>query len=179
MQIEPVLENTKIRLRAIEPEDLERLYQWENNPAFWYGGDTRTPYSRFILKKFIQGAGTDIYESRQTRFMIESKENGETVGIIDLFDFDVFNSRIGTGIMIDTPFQQKGYASQALKLIIQYVFDHLQINQLYAHVSETNTISRKLFEGQGFQHNGTLKNWLRQSDRYIDILVYQLFKPSL
>ena len=42
-----------IRLRALEPEDLECLYQWENDMDLWEVSDTLTPFSLFTLKKYI------------------------------------------------------------------------------------------------------------------------------
>ena len=69
-----------IRLRACEPEDLELLYRWENDPAYWCGDELRTPYSRYVLKQFILRAGQSVYESRQMRFMAVREADGLTVG---------------------------------------------------------------------------------------------------
>ena len=43
-----------IRLRALEPEDLECLYKWENDMDLWEVSDTLTPFSLFTLKKYIE-----------------------------------------------------------------------------------------------------------------------------
>ena len=83
-----MLENENIRLRAVEPEDLDRLYAWENNPLLWDAGNTRNPYSRFILKQYILNSDKDIYETKQLRLMMDNVLTGETVGTVDLFDFD-------------------------------------------------------------------------------------------
>ena len=66
-----LLSNDRVRLRALEPEDLELLYRWENDPELWEVGNTLAPYSRYILKEYIAGSDRSIYESRQLRFMIE------------------------------------------------------------------------------------------------------------
>ena len=67
-----LLENGNIRLRAVEPEDLDRLYSWENNTRLWDVGNTRNPYSRYILKQYIINSDKDIYENKQLRLMIVS-----------------------------------------------------------------------------------------------------------
>ena len=85
-----LLSNDRVRLRALEPEDLELLYRWENDPELWEVGNTLAPYSRYILKEYIAGSDRSIYESRQLRFMIEDCDTGTSVGIVDL-------SRIRTG----------------------------------------------------------------------------------
>ena len=79
-----LLSNDRVRLRALEPEDLELLYRWENDPELWEVGNTLAPYSRYILKEYIAGSDRSIYESRQLRFMIEECDTGTSVGIVDL-----------------------------------------------------------------------------------------------
>ncbi|NDV47859.1 N-acetyltransferase [Paludibacter sp. 221] len=173
------LENDKIRLRAVEPEDLELLYKWENNPAYWHAGEVRVPYSKYTLKQYILNASQDIYESKQLRFMIEPKQQHDklAIGTIDLFDLDVFNSRIGVGLLIDEPYRGNGFAGASLELVEEYVFGFLKLNQLYAHVAEDNNKSRNLFESRNFQSSGMLKNWIRSGEGYVNVILYQLFQP--
>lgn len=170
-----LLEDEKIRLRAVEPEDLDLLYHWENNPNYWHAGEIRTLHSKFTLKQYILSAGRDIYENKQIRFMIESKELNQTVGTIDLFDFDAFNNRVGIGLLIDGDFQHKGFASAAIGLIKEYVFSYLKIHQLYAHVAETNKASAKLFEKNGFEKTCILKDWISTESGFTNVVLYQSF----
>jgi len=170
------LENQYIQLRAVEPTDLEQLYKWENNPSLWIVGNTRQPYSKFALKQYILQSSKDIYESRQLRLMIMDKNSGETVGTVDLFDFDIHNSRIALGLFIESAHQGKGYASTSLHLIEDYIFNFLKINQLYCHISELNTVSRSMFEKKGYETNGILKNWIKTPEGFENIIVFQRFK---
>lgn len=174
-----LLENQHIRLRAIEPEDLNLLYQWENNPNYWYAGEIRAPHSKFTLKQYILSSGKDIYENKQIRFMIESKELKKIVGTIDLFDLDIFNSRIGVGLLVDEPFQQNGFASMSLDLIQEYVISYLKIHQVYAHVAKTNEASIALFESCGFEKTATLKEWIQNKNGFTDIFLYQYFSKKM
>jgi diamine N-acetyltransferase len=171
-----LLENETIKLRAVEPEDLERLYAWENNPLLWEVGNTRNPYSRFVLRQYIVDSDKDIYENKQLRLMMVSVKTGEIVGTVDLFDFDIHNSRIALGLFVDTAFQGKGFAKEALHLVEDYVFNFLQLNQLYCHISENNIASRRLFEKENYETNGMLKNWIKTVDGYDNIIVFQRFR---
>ena len=173
-----MLENEKIRLRAVEPEDLDRLYEWENNPRLWAIGNTRNPYSRFILKQYIADSDKDIYETKQLRLMMVSVETGEAVGTVDLFDFDLHHSRIALGLFVDPAFQGKGFAKASLLLVEEYVFNFLKINQLYCHISEKNTASRLMFEKEGYESNGILKNWIKTPDEFENIIVFQRFNKN-
>lgn len=171
-----LLENDKIRLRAVEPQDLEQLYVWENNPTLWHVGNTRQPYSKFALKQYILQVDEDLYESKQLRLMITDISEGKTVGTVDLFDFDIHNSRIALGLFVDATEQGKGYASAALHLIEDYVFNFLQINQLYCHIAETNMASRQMFEKEGYETNGMMKNWIKTPEGFDNIILFQRFR---
>lgn len=171
-----MIENDKIILRAPEPEDLELLYAWENNPSLWTVGNTRQPYSKYNLKQYILQSHLDIYENRQLRFMIIDKPTGNTVGTVDLFDFDIHNSRIALGLFIDEKYQGKGYATEALHLTENYVFNFLKINQLYCHIAETNIASRRMFEKEGYESGAVLRSWIKSIDGFENIIVFQRFK---
>lgn len=169
------LSNSHIRLRALEPQDLDMLYKWENTSAYWLHGNTLSPYSRFALQKYItETQQSDIYESKQLRLMVELIEDGITIGIIDLYDFDIRNSHAGVGILIDEAYQNRGYATQALDLIKNYAFNFLGLYQLYAFIAITNTYSLQLFENAGYKHAGILKNWILVDDIYEDVQIFQL-----
>lgn len=88
-----------IRLRALEPEDLECLYQWENDMDLWEVSDTLTPFSLFTLKKYIETCHLDIYTTKQLRLMIERVDTNARIGLVDLYDFDPYHQRAGIGII--------------------------------------------------------------------------------
>lgn len=173
-----LLANELLKLRALEPEDLELLYRWENDPELWEVGNTRSPYSRFMLKQYISQSDTNIYENKQLRLMMVSIATGQTVGTVDLFDFDIHNSRIALGLFVDAAYQGKGYAKAALKLVEEYVFEFLKVNQLYVHIASTNVASISMFEKENFEKTGILKNWIRSDNGFTDIVVFQQQKDS-
>ncbi|MBO4806238.1 MAG: GNAT family N-acetyltransferase [Paludibacteraceae bacterium] len=167
------LENGEIRLRALEPEDLELLYEWENNDLFWADGNSIAPYSRFVLRQYIEQQSLDIYALKQLRLMIELKDEQRAIGTIDLFDFDPHHSRAGVGILVDTKYQSKGYASQALALLCIYAFRLLNLHQLYCHVNEGNVASIRLFQKAGFVECGCLKSWNRKGNEWQNCFMFQ------
>ena len=84
-----------IALRALEPEDLQFLFQTENNVRFWEMSHTQVPFSKHILKRYLENAHQDIYESKQLRLMIVERECEQPVGMIDIFDFNPRASKSG------------------------------------------------------------------------------------
>ena len=123
------LKNDTLHLRALEPEDLEALYKWENDTDVWRYGSAMSPYSKYVLRQYIVDAQTDIFESKQLRFMISLNQENSRIGTIDLYDFDPLNSRCGVGIYIDPEYRKEGFAKQALILLQKYVFNFFNIDR--------------------------------------------------
>ena len=169
------LESENMRLRAPEPEDLELLYCMENDTALWSVGTTLLPYSRHTLRCYIEQTTGDLYSERQARFIVELG-GGETTGMIDLAEFNPFDSRAEVCIGILGKYRGKGIASEALALLMEYSFGYLGIHQLYAYIPSGHDASKKLFENAGFTHTCTLKEWKRDGENFIDIELYQSFK---
>ena len=163
-----------IKLRALEKEDLNFLYKIENNESFWQVSHTQTPFSKYMLKLYLENAHLDIYQAKQLRLIIEENNTNQQVGMIDLFDFNPKHKRASIGILIHPDFQEKGYASEALSLLINYTFTHLDLHQLYANITEDNNKSISLFEKNNFVKTGIKKDWIFTNNNYKSEILYQL-----
>ncbi|MFD1294477.1 GNAT family N-acetyltransferase [Lutibacter holmesii] len=162
-----------ISLRALEPEDLDFLFTTENNESFWKVSSTQIPYSKHILKNYIENAHQDIYEAKQYRFVICNIKNSP-VGMIDLFEFEPQHNRVGVGLLILPKFQGNGFASEALGLVIDYTFKHLNAHQLFANIAADNYKSIALFEKFNFKFSGIKKDWIFTELGYKNEILYQL-----
>ena len=163
----------RVRLRPLEPEDLEELYKWENDTSVWEVSNTHTPFSRYTLRRYIEESHLDINEVRQLRLIIENTE-GKVIGAIDLFDYEPFHQRAGVGILIyEIEARNKGFATDALELMSRYCKKFLGLNQLYANIDSGNLSSIVLFEKSGFQKIGVKKSWNRTPDGWNDEILYQ------
>lgn len=172
-----VLLGKNISLRALEPEDLDFLFSVENDESFWEISSTQTPYSKYILQKYIENSHQDIYEAKQYRFVICNTDNSP-VGMIDLFDFNPQHNRVGIGILILPKYQRKGYSIEALELIIDYTFTYLNVHQIFANISSDNLKSISLFERFNFKRVGIKKDWMYSNSIYKDEILYQLIKNT-
>jgi len=168
-----MIEGKNIYLRALEPEDIDFLYAIENNQELWQYSATQTPYARFVLKEYLDNAFRDIYEVKQLRLVIESPEK-EVAGLIDLYDFDPKNKRVGVGIVVTEKYQNKGFAFEAIQLLSNYCFTHLDIHQIYADIDEKNHKSILLFEKAGFVKSGMKNDWNYHNGKFSNVLFYQL-----
>jgi diamine N-acetyltransferase len=169
------LSGGKLLLRAPEPEDLDYLYLWENDPEVWHVSNTLTPFSRYTLKNYIENSHLDIYQTRQLRLMIDIASTSQTIGSIDLFDFEPFHNRAGIGILIgDVSQRHKGYAAGALDILIDYAFGILNLHQLYCGIGEHNQSSILLFQSRNFVKCGERKDWLKSGGGWETEILFQL-----
>lgn len=169
-----MIKGEKIYLRAVEPEDIESLYLWENDPQVWNVSLSATLYSKFVLREYIESSHKSIYETCQQRFMICRMNDDVAVGTIDLFDFDAHNKRAGVGILLyDTEDRGNGYASESLALLQRYVITSLDLHQLFSNIVADNEASKVLFSKNGYTLCGTKKEWLRIGGEWKDELIYQ------
>ena len=169
------LKGENIYIRALEPNDLEFIYAIENDQSIWEVSNTQTPYSRFLVKQYLENAHQDIYEAKQLRLAICQDQDFPALGLIDLFDFDPKNNRAGVGIVIQGNENRKqNIGSEALGLLIQYAFRHLNLHQLYANIGTENVASNALFTKFGFQKIGIKKDWNLVNGVYKDEAIFQL-----
>ena len=169
-----MMEGAHLKLRAPEPEDLDLLMDWENNPAFWTISQTRVPFSRWAMKRYIENAHSDILSAQQMRLMMVCKQTFKAIGAIDLFEYDAINRRAGVGILIGKEADRgKGFGSDALAIVARYAKEILALHQLYAHVLEDNVASCNLFEKEGFLHTGTRKDWILEQGTFKHERIYQ------
>ena len=169
------LKGENIYLRALEPNDLEFVYAMENDQSMWEVSNTQTPYSRFLIKQYLENAHQDIYEAKQLRLAICQDQDFPAIGLIDLFDFDPKNNRAGLGIVIQgQENRNQNIGSEALELILKYSFYHLNLHQLYANIGTENSASIALFSKFGFQKIGVKKDWVLVHGSYQDEAIFQL-----
>lgn len=163
-----------IHLRALEMEDLDLLYEVENDMSLWGVGNTNVPYSRQNLIDYIASATADIYADKQVRLMVEN-DSHETVGIVDLINFDPRHLRAELGIMIKREWQGRGLGKKVVSLIQDYARNVLHLHQVYAIVAESNEKAAKMLSSAGFIGDKMLKDWLCKGQGYEDAYLFQCF----
>ncbi len=170
-----MLKGGQIYLRTLEPSDADIIWKWENNSDNWRVSNTLVPFSRKLIQDYVNSA-QDIYSIKQLRFIICLVENDKEIGAIDLFDFDPYHHKVGVGILIaELEDRRNGYAKEAVRLIKEYCFNHLNLHQVYCNILSKNKASIDLFEKSGFTICGTKKDWIKKKDGWLDELMFQCF----
>ncbi|MBK8805190.1 MAG: GNAT family N-acetyltransferase [Bacteroidales bacterium] len=160
-----ILENDILKLRAIQTDDIDLIHRWENETSNWFVSQHITPFSRELIQNYVGNSDMDIYSVKQLRLMIDLQlDPGNTIGMVDLFEFDPQNRRAGVGLLIDKDYRYKGYGKAVLEILKAYAFRLLNLHQLYCSIDENNTASLSLFQKMGFEIIGKKTDWLRTPD---------------
>ncbi len=160
-----------IRLRALEPEDLDVAYRIENDPELNFFGTASVPYSRYTLKQYIASTQNDFFADGQVRFVIEY--DGNAVGFADLTNFDAIHQRAEIGLAILPDFQGLHLGEAVVELLCDYA-RRMHLHQLYAIIATTNKPASRLFERLAFQATTVLKDWISSEGEFVDAVVWQM-----
>ena len=167
----------QLKFRAPEPEDIDVIMSFENEPDMMAVGLGTGPYSRFQIKQYIESNQNDLFADRQIRFMVDHPQDG-VVGIADLFSFDPKNGKIEVGIAVRQDRRRMGIAACALDMIAHYCFSLMNIHQIYAFVACDNIASVQLFRRRGFTCEMRLKDWILVNGKYKDVYVMQMISDK-
>ena len=141
-----MLERKKIKLRILLPTDLEFLQKIENDRSLWEYGSNRKIFTKDELTSYIKNSSEKIQKAKQFRFVVDY--DNTPIGFVDLFEYK--DSSAGVGIIIDKEYQKRGFASESLRLLIDYSLEDLKLKNLHCKISKSNLRSIQLFTSSGF-----------------------------
>jgi RimJ/RimL family protein N-acetyltransferase len=161
-----------IRLRAVEPEDGKFFYEALNEASIQnYVSDIRIPMSLKACQDWAVEEAAKGNNRESTTLIIEDSDQN-SVGMIDPQSLD---RRVGVftcGIWIKPEFLRKGYASEALTLVLRFYFEQLGYQKFNSSVFSYNTVSIKLHEKMGFTYEGRIRRDVLSQGKYYDTHLY-------
>ena len=165
-----MLEGKNVNLRLAEKEDLPLFQEWLNSPEFM--GEFQPPIqrSRAELEKW----GSSHFEPKD--FIIEKKD-GKKIGTISHY-----NSYLGTGKLLEIGYallpseRSKGYCTEAVRLMVDYLFLSMDVSRVQATISVKNKASERVLEKAGFTREGTIRKTARGERR--DAYLYSILREE-
>lgn len=169
------MEHIEIKLRAMEPEDVDFVMECENDPQSSKWSDYSAPFSRHQLLTYALSYEADPFKAGQIRLIITDLHNSK-LGILDLYDVSEKDRKAYVGICIHPDFRHRGYAAAAIKKAKDFSKKQLGLLHLVAKVSTQNVIASQLFINSGFSLLTILPSWHRIGQDFHD---FNLFWVSL
>ena len=172
-----MLEGTLVRLRAREPEDLERAYAWINDPEVIRHLTTRYPMSRADEERWLRETPANAF-ANGVALAIETKE-GDHIGTIDLLEVRPEDRKAQLAIMIgDKACWSKGYGTDAILTLLRFAFDEMNLNRVWLSVHDSNERAIACYKKCGFQQEGRLRQERFKDGRYGDVLIMGLLREE-
>ncbi len=172
MTSENFWQGKNVRLRAIEPEDAPIFYEWNLDTRTAQLVDfIRPPQSMTAVKEWAQKQAINRSKNDDVDLVIENA-GGALVGLIDTHNIDRRVGAFRYGVAVRPEYRRRGYAAEAIQILIRYMFDELGYQKVNATVYSNNEPSIRLHERLGFVLEGTIRRTVRTGGRLYDELYF-------
>lgn len=168
---------SRIYLRAFEPDDYKTSIKWRNDDEIWGKvGGPKYFVSEAYEKKWVEDT---IFNSKDIKLAICLKENDIHIGNVYVTDIDMTSRSCTTGILIgEHEYWSKGYASETYRLLLDYIFNERNLNRVQAYVLESNMSSLKMCQKVGFKIEGTLRQSVFKNGKYQNQVLLSILKED-
>lgn len=173
-----MIDGQLVNLRAPEMDDLDRNTRWVNDSEV-----TRFLSMRYLMSRLAEEAWLRDLTSRPMSyagpfFAIETKD-GQHVGNVNLFNVQPEDRSCELGIMIgEQPLWAKGYGSDALRTVLAFAFDEMNLNRVQLHTYDFNQRARAAYKKVGFVEEGTLRQAHYTAGAYADAIVMSVLRDE-
>ncbi|MEG0134740.1 MAG: GNAT family protein [Cetobacterium sp.] len=174
-----MFKGNKIKLRAYKLDEVKKVLDLleEEGLRETLMGDTIFPISFESEKSFIEKAVN--YDGELFNFAIESLETKEYIGGCGINNLDRKNSKAIIGIWLGKKYHGKGYGSDALRVLCNFMFQEMNINKIKLNYYEFNEAGKRCYEAIGFKEEGRNRKELYRHGRYYDTINMGLFREEL
>lgn len=163
-----MLNNQNINLRLLQIEDAPMLLNWRfSQEAYSYFYEWNVN-GEAQCEKWIANS---LNKNNEMNFVIQTNDN-IAIGIISLVDIDYRNRKCEMGRVLigNKDFRGKKFGEQAIQLLLEYAFNHLNIRKVYCEVLSNNNVAENLYKKCGFVEDGFFKNHIYKNGKYIDVI---------
>ncbi|MDX5347433.1 MAG: GNAT family N-acetyltransferase [Hymenobacteraceae bacterium] len=178
------LESDRLILRAYQEGDEGDFFQVliENKDRLDPASSGRLGFIKMLddARIKIKQLQTDWNARKLFSFGIWLKDSNTYIGDITLKNIDLSIPKAEVGFYIDNSYTGKGYAAEALKVIIAFAFNNLKLNKLYGRCTEQNTPCSLLFEHAGFMQEGYIRQdiWSKDNSKLLDLYYYGMTRAE-
>jgi len=174
----PMLLSQRLRLRAIEPDDLPNLVAWRNRAEVRRHFFEYEPLSLRMQERWYESF---LNRSDEKYWIADLLETGEPIGTIGLLRIDLRNrhAELGRVLVADPDSRRAGIGREMCTLALQYAFNQLNLFKVYLEVFADNSPAIGLYQSLGFVVEGQRRNHVFSEGRYQDVLLMALFAKDI
>lgn len=173
------LETRRLLLRRALPEDAQPMFDnWASDPEVTKYL-TWPPHSSPEVTAQVLGSWIAEYEKQDFyQWMIVLKELGQPIGSISVVEQNESAQWAEIGYCMGKPWWGQGIMTEALTVVMDYLFDQVGMNRLQAQHDPNNPASGTVMKKCGMKHEGTLRQYGRNNQGICDICIYSQLKEE-
>lgn len=169
----------RIRLRGIEKTDLQKFYEWINDPEVNEGLAVYLPMSTMDEERWLERVSQREQAEKPMAIEMRDRKGWRLIGNCGFFDIEWMHRAAEFGIMIgDKSMWNKGYGTEAVNLILQHGFETLNLNRIYLRVYSMNPRAKRSYEKAGFVLEGTMRAAVYKCGKYADIHIMSVLRSE-
>lgn len=174
-----IMYGKRIRLRAVEREDVQKFHEWVNDPEVTRGLALYLPMSMQDEQNWFDGLAKRDPHEKPLAIEVRKGNAWKLIGNCGLFDMQLTNRSTELGIMIgDKSEWNKGYGSEAMTLLLQHCFETLNLNRAFLRVYEDNVRAVRSYEKAGFVLEGRQRQAVYKNGKYEDVLFMSVLRSE-
>ena len=174
-----IIYGKRVRLRAVEREDVGKFHEWVNDPEVTRGLSLNLPMSFADEENWINSLAKRDQREKPLAIEIRKGKIWKLIGNCGVFDLDSINSSTELGIMIgDKSEWNKGYGSEVMSLLVKHCFETLNLNRVFLKVYTENIRAVRSYEKAGFVLEGRLREAVYKFGKYDDVLIMSVLRSE-
>jgi len=168
----------KVRLRAIERDDLPRFVEWFSDPEVRRYLDMYLPFSLAQEERWFEQLQERMEKQELVMLTIETSA-GTHIGNISLFDINWKNRHAELGITIgEKDHWGQGYGSDSIRTMLRLAFGEMNLHRVFLRVHADNARGIHCYQKVGFQKEGTLRESVFREGAYHDTFVMSILESE-
>lgn len=165
-----------LQLRPWQMKDAANLVAICNNKKIWDSIRDLMPHP-YTRSDAIDFLGMAMAKKPLENFCIEA--DGAVVGNIGLVRFsDIYRKKLEIGYVVGEKYWGRGYATEAVRLMLDYAWKQFDVVKIFASVYESNRASMKVLENNGFSLEAVHKKGVYKNEKYLDEYIFSVFRPG-
>jgi RimJ/RimL family protein N-acetyltransferase len=169
----------KLRLRALEREDIKHFLEWLNDPEVTHGLALYLPISSRDEEKWFEKQQERDANEKTLAIELRQGEGWKLIGSCGVFGIEWVNSSAELGIMIgDKSVWNQGLGSQVMTLLLRHCFETLNLNRAFLQVYAENARARRSYEKAGFVVEGCMRQAVYKNGKYDDIYIMSVLRTE-
>ncbi len=169
----------RVRLRAVEREDVLKFHEWVNDPEVTRGLALYLPMSFSDEENWFNSLAKRDQKEKPLAIDVRKGKNWKLIGNCGVFDLDPVSSSAELGIMIGEKTEwNKGYGSEVMRMLVRHCFETLNLNRVSLKVYTENIRAVRSYEKAGFVLEGRLREAVYKHGKYDDVLIMSVLRSE-